>query len=349
MAQFQAVKEILLAGDANRLVAELTFVRINDLAAPPDEVDILAYLEPFVLITILANGIMIGIQSDPDYADWPGWQFFEIGFAAVLLFECCIRYYMSGCQKYCKGAERWWNRLDIIFLIMAIVDLLLESLGEENSTMFIALLLRFARLVRLTRIMKVFRLHWMKELRLMLKGLVGGFRTLVTAFLLLFSVLYVIAGLATYTLGRDERIIVMGYYDLFYNLPASMFTTFRCLSGQCESDEGAPLASVLFKEFGLPFVLAYILSYMLVSMGIFNVILAVYVDITMRAAKENEATTAEQHSRESVRVARTARELLKKFAAAHKLFRGQDLDDMSNAGTAIDLTPASGYFTDQAM
>ena len=33
---------------------------------------------------------------------------------------------------------------------------------------------------------------------------------------------------------------------------------------------GAPLASVLFKEFGLPFVLAYILSYMLVTMGLWT-------------------------------------------------------------------------------
>ena len=34
----------------------------------------------------------------------------------------------------------------------------------------------------------------------------------------------------------------------------------------------------------------------------------VYVDITMKAAKENDAQTAEQYSRESVRVARTTRE-----------------------------------------
>ena len=46
----------------------------------------------------------------------------------------------------------------------------------------------------------------------------------------------------------------------------------------------------------------------------------VYVDITMRAAKENEATTAEQHSRESIRIARVTRELLKKFASAHHQF-----------------------------
>ncbi len=46
----------------------------------------------------------------------------------------------------------------------------------------------------------------------------------------------------------------------------------------------------------------------------------VYVDITMKAAKENEAVTAEQHSRESVRIAQTVRELLKKFTSAYRKF-----------------------------
>lgn len=44
----------------------------------------------------------------------------------------------------------------------------------------------------------------------------------------------------------------------------------------------------------------------------------VYVDITMKAAKENDAQTAEQYSRESVRVARTTREWLRCMNGATK-------------------------------
>ena len=51
------------------------------------------------------------------------------------------------------------------------------------------------------------------------------------------------------------------------------------------------------------------------------------VDITMKAAKENEAITAEQHSRESVRIAQTVRELLKKFRAAYRKFHEKPVDD----------------------
>ena len=46
----------------------------------------------------------------------------------------------------------------------------------------------------------------------------------------------------------------------------------------------------------------------------------VYVDITMKAAKENDAVTAEQYARESIRIARTTRELLKKFSLAHHVY-----------------------------
>ena len=79
--QYRAMKEILLAGDTNRLVAELTFVRINDLAAPPEPMHPIMYLEPLVAILIVGNGIMIGFQTDPSYKEWNGWVYFEIGFA----------------------------------------------------------------------------------------------------------------------------------------------------------------------------------------------------------------------------------------------------------------------------
>eukprot|EP00435_Cladocopium_sp_Y103_P070520 s12_g35.t1 len=72
---------------------------------------------------------------------------------------------------------------------------------------------------------------------------------------------------------------------------------------------------------------------------------AVYVEITMKAAKETEATTAEQHARESIRVARTTRELLKKFAAAYRIF--QDLEDSEgHPVTRLEFRGGSTIFTD---
>lgn len=87
---------------------------------------------------------------------------------------------------------------------------------------------------------------------------------------------------------------------------------------------------------------------MLVTMGIFNVILAVYVDITMKAAKENEAQTAEQHFRESIRIARTTRELLKKFAAAYHLYQDLEENSSSNMET-FEIRASAALFTDDEL
>ena len=57
----------------------------------------------------------------------------------------------------------------------------------------------------------------------------------------------------------------------------------------------------------------------------------------MKAAKENEAVTAEQHARESIRIARTTRELLKKFAAAYLGSAFEDQGKFSNLLTADQL------------
>ena len=115
--------------------------------------------------------------------------------------------------------------------------------------------------------------------------------------------LYVISGFATMTIGmsigESDQDALRRLEPFFNTIPASMFTAFRCATGECINDEGQPIQSLLANEYGPSFIFSYVASYMLVSMGIFNVILAVYVDITMKAAKENDAVTLEQHSKES--------------------------------------------------
>ena len=59
--------------------------------------------------------------------------------------------------------------------------------------------------------------------------------------------------------------------------PPPLKALYQPHAGECVSDNGQPLQSLLSAEYGLLFVVGYVSSYMLVSMGIFNVILAVYV------------------------------------------------------------------------
>jgi len=341
--QFKAIREILIAGDTNRLVAELTFVRINDLAAPPEPIHPLLLIEPFVALLIVANGIMIGFQTDRRFKDWTGWVYMETIFAVFLVLEIALRVHLLKCRPFWCGPERWWNFFDLFLSVTGCTDVVIQIIRQDNSDVFRTSLLRFCRLIRLVRIVKVFRLKFMRDLRLMVKGLIAGIKTLILAFTLLFSVLYVISGFATMILGNDVRTEELQLGDYFQSLPDSMFTAFRCFTGECVNEQGHSITSMLAKEFGLTFMFSYVCSYMLVAMGIFNVILAVYVDITMKAAKDND-TNAEQYARESVRIAQCARELVKIFAAAFRRFNETDETHGKRTSMGFDAVPAA--FTD---
>ncbi|CAK9100045.1 unnamed protein product [Durusdinium trenchii] len=321
--QYLSMREILLAGDTNRLVAELTFVRINDLAAPPEPVHPLTYIEPIVALLIVGNGVMIGFQTDPCCEDLSVWPYIELAFALLLVIEILLRVHLLRCRQYWCGQDKFWNWFDLFLVGVGIADLTLQWVGTESDVQGTSLL-RFCRLIRLVRIVKVFRIRVMRDLRLMVKGLIAGIRTLCLAFILLFTVLYVISGFATMTIGNNPKAEALDVDKYFKNIPASMFTAFRCFTGECVNREGQPIHEMLAEAFQLPFIIGYVACYMLVTMGIFNVILAVYVDITMKAAKENDAVTAEQYARESIRIARTTRELLKKFSLAHHVYHVND-------------------------
>jgi len=213
LAQFRAMKEILLAGDTNRLVAELTFVRINDLASPPEAVHPLVYIEPLVAVLIIGNGVMIGFQTEPNHSDWPGWIFFEMSFAFVLWLEIAFRMRLLRCFEYWCGPERYWNWFDLLLAATGFADIVIQLASGQEAEIGGTGLLRFCRLIRLVRIVKVFRIKILKDLRLMIRGLIAGIKTLSLAFLLLFAVLYVIAGFATIGFGTDQRLKLIGGQD----------------------------------------------------------------------------------------------------------------------------------------
>ena len=100
----------------------------------------------------------------------------------------------------------------------------------------------------------------MSDLRLMVKGLIAGVRTLALAFVRLFTVLYVISGFTTMTVGSSRVTEELGLTEYFSTVPKSMFTAFRCFTGECVNDSGQPIHSFLASAFGLPFIMSYLAS-----------------------------------------------------------------------------------------
>mmetsp|Transcript_17000 Transcript_17000/g.38150 ORF Transcript_17000/g.38150 Transcript_17000/m.38150 type:complete len:318 (-) Transcript_17000:66-1019(-) len=166
----------------------------------------------------------------------------------------------------------------------------------------------------------------MKELSLMLTGVVAGMRTLLWAIILLFFAVYVLGIFATSTL-RDKAPPELDI-DFFDSVPMAMFTVFRCLMGDCQDQAGRPLVYLYGEEFGASFVLCYLAATIFVVFGVFNLIFAIYIESTLAAAKMQRKVDR----KESIRIARMTRELLKKFALAQNVLEKQDEQNRETYG-----------------
>ncbi|CAK9036410.1 unnamed protein product [Durusdinium trenchii] len=58
----------------------------------------------------------------------------------------------------------------------------------------------------------------------------------------------------------------------------SMFTLFRCFTDGCVDYEGKPLSEKLHEIYGLWFVIPYVFLFVGVTLGLFNLIMAIFID-----------------------------------------------------------------------
>lgn len=324
---FYSIKEILLSGASNRLVAELTQVRLDDLASPLPKADLGMRMEPYVAVAITINGIVIGIQASVDeQEDWLVWYLVNLCFTVFFSAEIVVRWRILGTRAFACGQEIVWNWFDGIIVLLAIIDsgfelyaiLFTQGQVEGAGAMTVLRLIRLSRLSRLLRLFRIFRLTVMKELSVMVKGLLAGLKTLVCAMVLLFFTIYVFAVLGTSMLSPNKVPIIEEQHH-FKTVFHSMFTVYRCLTSDCTTREGEPMTKLLEEAYGWPFVTGYLAFSLFVTFGIINLILAIYIESTLGAARLTEERDKVQRKREALRVAQHTKELLKKFCAAQRM------------------------------
>eukprot|EP00929_Paragymnodinium_shiwhaense_P018099 TRINITY_DN12809_c0_g1_i1.p1 TRINITY_DN12809_c0_g1~~TRINITY_DN12809_c0_g1_i1.p1 ORF type:complete len:381 (+),score=81.35 TRINITY_DN12809_c0_g1_i1:363-1505(+) len=187
--------------------------------------------------------------------------------------------------------------------------------GQINSGLLS--MLRLVRLARLQRIVRLLRYRIFSELTLMVKGVAAGLRTLFWAIVLLFFVVYVfalvlrqllvddidscIAGdsdLCSVELGTGlaKHLLATHIEELFGSVPHCMFTVFRCVSGDCNSPKGTPVVMALYDVYGGVFVLPYCVAFLFVTFGIFNLIVAIFVETVLEAARQKRRVGADHES-----------------------------------------------------
>jgi len=320
--KLRTIREVLMSGDTNRMVAELTHVRIDDLAAPPAPMDFLSSIEPIVNLVIIINIVTIGVETDSRDEAWPGWYIMELCFVTFFIFEMFVRIKFAGIRQHYMGPDKVWNIFDSMIVGVSVLDLIFTKVVVNRPDYMNVTILRVIRLTRLTRMIRMFRFSLLKELTLMIKGLMGGFKTLLWATVLLIFTIYVIGVFSTTLIGRRSDIAAlqtnfgMDCNKMFSTVPRSMFTLFRCFTGDCADEAGRSIPMSLSEALGTPFALAYCVCMMIVTFGIFNLIIAIYIENTLEAAKQHHDKDRQKRYRESLRIAHATKDLLKRFCIA---------------------------------
>eukprot|EP00927_Polykrikos_kofoidii_P017842 TRINITY_DN18182_c0_g1_i1.p1 TRINITY_DN18182_c0_g1~~TRINITY_DN18182_c0_g1_i1.p1 ORF type:complete len:646 (+),score=92.83 TRINITY_DN18182_c0_g1_i1:149-2086(+) len=250
----------------------------------------LAMLMGFV---VFVNAVTLGLSADIEVKYW---STVEICFAVLFSLEILFRMWLIGLNRFVFGADWRWNIFETLLTIQSCVDVLLSWIDRSNPDTTSTQgdnawpLVRIVRICRITRFLRLLKLNLFNDLLLMINGTLGGIRTLWWSTVLVACPIYVVSILLRETIGNSEE--KDECTQLFSNLPTAFFTVFRCVvAGDCTTDSGRPLFVLISAEYGWGFGVLYMVLLMFMTFGLFNVIIAIYVENTVAAAKFNSMVT----------------------------------------------------------
>jgi len=280
---------------------------------------------------VVLNTLILGISTDVT-PRWSGWDFISATFALIFLAELVAKIVLSGgFAKYFSGDSLVWRLFDTAVILVALSDVVVLAIvaGEEEVNSNTITLVRIVRLVRLTRITRLGHTSVFHELAYMIRGIEAGTSTLVWAVVLLVIVCYVGAIILTQTIGRNDSDIFKPYAEHhFTSVTLSMFTLFRCFTGDCTAFDGIPLSYILYDQYGRISIAMYWVMIMAVSFGLFNVMVANFLQNSQRAAKFNDAERRRILRRERKMVHEKTQSLMKRIRQLHGHDRNSDTTDL---------------------
>merc|ERR1712045_510001 len=82
-----------------------------------------------------------------------------------------------------------------------------------------------------------------------------------------------------------------------------MFTVFRCFTDGCSASDGTPLPVHFMDSYGPFFALVWVFCTLFVMFGLFNLIMAIFVENTIENGKHDITLRKHQRQAEQLRVA----------------------------------------------
>ncbi|CAE7572890.1 unnamed protein product [Symbiodinium sp. CCMP2456] len=244
-----------------------------------------------IVVVISLNALAIGISADAAASDRALWQVMELVFVGIYLLECIVKLAFLDGWQYFVGADRSWNIFDFTCLIISMIELTISYItqavegGGQEGERGVLNLLKVLRLARLARLVRVMRYKIFRELKLMALGLFSGLQALFWAIVLLMAVVFTMGIIVRELFGVHSQLL-----PEFQSVDRAMFTLFRCFTGTCETYGGDPIPEILFDQlgYGFPLFIGYFLLMMLVSVGLFNLIMAVFIDNVTKSQNQRK-------------------------------------------------------------
>jgi hypothetical protein len=244
-------------------------------------------IDNLMCVVISANAIFIGISLDYAGEGMNSFQITDITFTVIFLIELTLKLVLHGFYVHFCGKEKYTNIFDTTLIVLDSMQVFVKVIFPElakalkDAGIPSASLFRIVRLVRLMRLMRLFRTELFKDLLAMLQGLFSGAFTLMWAIVLFLMMVYVAGLLCREFFGNDDVENVQFYFS---TVPRAMFTIFRCSFGDCSAMGGVPIPEYITVAYGGGFAIGYCMFIFIMTIGLFNVISAIFVDSTMTAA-----------------------------------------------------------------
>jgi len=203
---------------------------------PPPASTLLALVEApffqsFVGCVILANALVIGLETDEQHVDWL-FPMLEDIFLGIFAVELCMRLCAYGFTGFFASPTDFsWNVFDFVLVFLGVIDRGLCWLERLNSgPQFYIVLMRVFRLLRILRIFRIFRV--LRQLHILASSLFDAVQSVFWVSVICVLILYICAIVLTRLFGQPEDGDELGPVkrEFFGSLSASMLTLFELMA-----------------------------------------------------------------------------------------------------------------------
>eukprot|EP00928_Gymnodinium_smaydae_P002827 TRINITY_DN11030_c0_g1_i1.p1 TRINITY_DN11030_c0_g1~~TRINITY_DN11030_c0_g1_i1.p1 ORF type:complete len:696 (-),score=123.33 TRINITY_DN11030_c0_g1_i1:132-2219(-) len=241
-------------------------------------------IDSVIAVFICFNALSIGVSMDSEEGYW---LYVDIAFTVIFLVELSMKLMLHGFKGQFCGPSALSNIFDASLIFIDLLQLVIGLMMRYSlfGDVVPASMFRVVRLVRMARLIRLLRLDALTDLLSMISGMVGGMTTLAWSMVLFMMFVYVTSLILRESFGRSPVTVngedLTAYFD---GVPRSMLTTFRCFFGDCTTIDGLGLIEAILDHYGGVYAAFVCLVMFIVTIGLFNVISAIFVESTMVAA-----------------------------------------------------------------